>query len=201
MTNSNHRRAESDATAAFGGNGQPDGPRRWFRGPWGVVAAGGLITAVLAATLVILLPRGDHSREPAKTTTPVAHVVTGGIGDPLRVGSLALRVIEVNAAFDGSHYAPANTATSAVHIAVTNAGDTGNPIQLATKDFRLIDEDAGGHGTVGCAQCPAVIGNVNQLVPNGGIDGWLYFALPAGTTASQLVYTGATGITATITLR
>ena len=131
--------------------------------------------------------QGGQSVGTAQSTAPEG---PAGIGDLVKVGSLDLTVISVDASFDSKQHNPFNEANVGVQIRAKNArGDANEEYNLSPWfSMKLVDSNGIAHDpSFVCAGCPDEIGSTD-LIRGGSVTGWVYFEIPAGRRLVELLY-------------
>ena len=115
-------------------------------------------------------------------------LVRGAIGEQLQVGDLNLTIEGVESV-NTKTFNQFNDANVRVKATAANArGKSDKTYNISPLAFKLVDGNGVAHDpTFGCAGCPNEIGSVS-LTGGGSISGYLYFAMPAGVTMTELRY-------------
>ena len=126
------------------------------------------------------------TRTPQPTPTPVPSSPT--LGDRVRVGSLDLTVLAVEA-YDSSQHNRFNEQNIRVLIEAVNArGDAEAEYNLSAFALKLVDANGIAHSPgLGCAGCPDSIVSVD-LVRGGRVRGYIYFAVRSSRPPVELIY-------------
>ena len=138
------------------------------------------------ATAIVLLSGCVETEAPTTTTTEAS--ASPVMGEWVSVGDLDL-LVESHEVYDATRDNQFNDANYRVGITATNArGPADEVYDLSPiSSFDLVDSSGQVHDTGwGCAGCPDEVESVG-LTHGASITGWLYFELPEGRTASELI--------------
>lgn len=190
-----YRTAQADAKAA---KARAKALRPWYKKKRYIL--GGALVAIVLIGIAGSAGSSDDETDSTPATTSgsgssaptVAQssggLVRGSVGQLLQVGDLNLTIEGVENV-NTKTFNQFNDANVRVKVSATNArGAEDRTYNISLFAFKLVDGNGVAHDPgLGCAGCPNEIASTS-LTKGGSITGYVYFALPAGTTMTELRY-------------